>query len=487
VDLYQETFDIRVEVDINDEKEEGEIIKKSGIEVSYDSLPLKIGKATQEQIDYLKKNDIKVYPIWEWVPIEKQKNEITTEYKSEFVPDAYQDIVNLQNEKNRINNSRELWSKDRIYRDLDGDSIPELFIQTTLGNGSCGYIIYRITKDGYRRMGGISYQLIEILPTKHNGFFDIVKYGRLDSDTGYLSILEFNGSFYETKKGMWVVLEDAINNKIIESEVETLEEYDPKWSSKDDDKYRKNQNTLLKKTFEVRIEMESDKGTLKELKQREEIIKNSGIIITFPWGNIKFGKATQEQFDAVKKAGIAIYRKWEWIPVKATEETKDAINFTKNPYLDYWNLQGKPMSYQWLLARFYQDINLDGIPEVIFPRYYGSQGSIYSIFQITKEGYLELGAVKYELKQILPTKHNGQSDLMLYWILSKNPETGNLTIVEFDGTKYRTVREMYIYLQDAKKEKIFTPMEENQAEFHPYGDKLLWSPKDDDQYRRMIK
>jgi hypothetical protein len=449
---------------------------------------LKVGKATQEQIDFLKKNDIKVYPIWEWVPIEKQKNEITNEYKAEFVPDAYQDIINLLNVENRINHTRVGWSKDRIYQDLNGDSIPELFIQTTCGSGSCGYIIYRITKDGYLRMGGISYQLIEILPTKHKGFFDMVKYGRLDSDIGYLSILEFNGSFYESTKGMWVVLEDAINNKIIEPEDETLEEYDPKWSSKDDDKYQKNQNTLMQKTFEVRIEAHSNLASSQEDDEKFiKFIKNYGITLSVTWGNIKFGKATQEQFDALKKAGIAICRKWEWIPVKATEEAKNTINFTKNPYLDYWNLQGKPMSYRWLLARFYQDVNLDGIPEVIFPRYYGSQGSIYSIFQITKEGYLELGTVHYELKQILPTKHNGQSDLMLYWILSKNPETGNLSIVEFDGTQYRTVKEMYIYLQDAIKEKIFTPEEEKKIESHPYGDKLLWSPKDDDKYRRMIK
>jgi len=238
VDLYQETFDIRVEVEFEKEKEEGEIINESGIVFKYDDPSFKVGKATQEQIDFLKKNNIKVYPIWEWVPVEKQQNELTNEYKTEFVPDAYLDIVNLLNEEDRINHTRVGWSKDRIYQDLNGDSIPELFIQTTLGNGNCGYIIYRMTKDGYMRMCHISYQLIEILPTKHNGFFDLVRYGHANANTGYLSILEFNGSFYETKKGMWIVLEDAINNKIIEPEVETLEEYDPKWSSKDDDKYR---------------------------------------------------------------------------------------------------------------------------------------------------------------------------------------------------------------------------------------------------------
>lgn len=243
-----------------------------------------------------------------------------------------------------------------------------------------------------------------------------------------------------------------------------------------------------KNEFEVRIEAHTNLASSQENDEKFiEIIQNFGIILSVPWGNIKFGKATQEQFDNVKKAGIAIYRKWEWIPVKETEDKKNTINFTKDPYLDYWNLQGKPMSYRWILARFYQDINLDGIPEVVFPRYYGSQGSIYSIFQITKEGYLELGTVHYELKQILPTKHNGQSDLMLYWILSKNPETGNLSIAEFDGTKYRIVKEMYTYLQDAIKEKIFIPEEEKKIESHPSDDKLLWSPKDDDKYRKMIE
>jgi len=237
-------------------------------------------------------------------------------------------------------------------------------------------------------------------------------------------------------------------------------------------------------TFDVRFEL----GYGDSWKEKA-LIQESGVVITLDWEDFKLGKATQEQFDFLKQKQVPIYRKWEWIPVKKENDEpsdkKEEKVFVKDPYQDHWNLKNKKLDYRWSLVRFYKDLNQDGVPEVLFPRFGGSGGTTFSIFQIIKTGYLYLGSISYSMCQTLPTKHNGFNDLMLYWHFSA--DDGSLSIEEFNGSVYETVKEMYVIYELALNEKIIVPDDHGTWESHPESDKLLWSTKDDDKYRRMIK
>jgi hypothetical protein len=239
---------------------------------------------------------------------------------------------------------------------------------------------------------------------------------------------------------------------------------------------------LSQKTFDVRVEVD-----LEDKKQEEEIIKNSGIIISDYRSYFLIGRATQEQFDALKKAGIAIYKKWEWKNSVQDDSEQSNIGkkllFVKNPYLDRWNERNG--SELWFLSRFYQDINTDGIPELFLPYFGGSSGYKYSIYQITKEGYYDLGIIHFSASKILSTSHNGFSDVIIYRHISA--DDGRLLIEEFKGFYYEPVKEMLVVYKQAVEEKIFVPDKSIEWEDHPDSDKLQWSPKDDDKYRRMIK
>jgi hypothetical protein len=46
---------------------------------------------------------------------------------------------------------------------------------------------------------------------------------------------------------------------------------------------------------------------------------------------------------------------------------------------------------------------------------------------------------------------------------------------------------MDITLNESKKRDLFHLNNQIIAQQHPNSDKLLWSPKDDEKYRRMIK
>lgn len=476
-DLTKTYFDIRIEnIDYENQKQLS-IIRNSGIiDLTPDWRGLKIARATQEQIDFLKKEKMKVYGKYEWVIIDqKETDQFSNSFNIKFSNNPYQD----------------LWGKipfnlTRFYQDLNQDNVPEIFFPTSDGSGGQNYMVYQITKESYKFLGEISYMSKQLLNSKQNGFYDIVIFWSSGYEMGDLTFMQFDGKQYVNIKYMEVIPSEAIKDDIFKPEDWIEWEEHPEgdkllWSPKDDDKYRK---LISSDTFEVRIDLDYD-----NLDQEEATVKNSGIQLSIDWMDFKIGKATQEQFDALKKAGIAIYRRWEWSPTGGEEEEssseKQKMLVVKDPYKDFWKLKENKNNYQWSLSRIYKDINQDGVPELFFPRYGGSGGTTYSLYQITKEGYLDLGSISYSICQTLPSKHNGFNDLKLYWHMSA--DDGYLTIEEFNGSSYEAVKEIHILSADLKNYNILKPDQGGTWEDHPKGDKLIWTPKDDEKYRRLIK
>jgi hypothetical protein len=235
----QITFDVRFELGYGDTWKEKALIQESGVVITLDWDDYKLGKATQEQFDFLKQKQVPIYRKWEWIPVEKEKDEKPNRYFTKYVPDAFKDIDQLLVEFNKENNCREFYHKTRLYRDLNQDNIPELFIATLGGTGGFCYVVYQIKKEGYQRIGYVPFSLLQVLSTKHNGFCDLMIYSKLNSPSGHLYIYEFNGNEYEKVKKMMVIYKDMIDENIFIFEKDLkLEHFDPKWSSKDDDKYR---------------------------------------------------------------------------------------------------------------------------------------------------------------------------------------------------------------------------------------------------------
>lgn len=249
-------------------------------------------------------------------------------------------------------------------------------------------------------------------------------------------------------------------------------------------KVDKSKEDPTKTYFDIRIE-----NIDYENQEQFIIIQNSGIIdLTPDWRGLKIGRASQDQVDYLKKQKMRVFRKYEWIIYDKKESDQvsndNKILFTDNPYSDYWidyQLDKKP----FILTRFYEDINQDNIPEIFFPTGGGSGGIHYRVYQITQDGYFYLGGISYMSKQILNTKHNGFNDIVTFW--DTGEEMGYLSLLQFDGKKYIDTKEMEIIPSEAIKDKVFIPDKRIEWETHPQGDKLLWSPKDDDKYRRMIK
>lgn len=421
----------------------------------------------------------------DWVDAEPQYDiEDYKFFRSEHIKDPYEEL----GEEEKFQHA-----SSRFYRDFNQDGIPELCLQYKMGEEANSFVIYKINETDYSYISNIKFYSLEILTTNHYGFCDLLvfhKTGTLrgGNKEGHLDLFEYDGNQYiEKRTRKYVIMEELMSQKLFIPDLKINEELKANTGLgfiKDDDKYRKMIFDLYKKMFDIRIEINyTNEGS------EEATIKYSGIILSIDWKGFKIGRATQEQFDALKKAGIAIYRKWEWKSVKKEDSEQSnkskKLILVKNPYKDYWDIKEKKNNFRWFLARCYIDLNQDGIPEIFFPRYGGSGGSTYSLYQITKDGYIDLGSLAFINIQILPLKHNGFNDLMLYWHTST--EDGDLTIEEFDGFSYRTTKEMRVVYEQALNEKIFSPDRNGDWEQHPNSDKLLWSPKDDDKYRKLIK
>lgn len=234
-DPNKDTFDVRIELDYENQEKEEKILKESGI-IFTEHHGIIIGKVTQKQFDLLKQKNIKVYKKWEWVKIEDNDSKSKFDHQSRFVPDAYKDLVDQEVKSGGIN-----FKKSRIYRDLNQDGIPEIFFDLFGGTGGENYLIYQITKDGYREMGSYFYLEMQVLQTKHKGFCDIMTYTHLNAELAHFKIYEFTGSEYIATNEMFALYWDAIDEKIFQPDFqnEKKEKFDPKWSPKDDDKYRR--------------------------------------------------------------------------------------------------------------------------------------------------------------------------------------------------------------------------------------------------------
>jgi len=168
-----------------------------------------------------------------------------------------------------------------------------------------------------------------------------------------------------------------------------------------------------------------------------------------------------------------------------------ASKIVADPYKEVWNaeLNENIGAYRPYMSRFYMDANGDTIPELFLSWYGGTGGRQYLMYQITQNGYLYLGNISIYSIEILSAKHQGFHDILVFWRLGRaaSGETyGALSMYEFDGEYYLEKKSMEITEEKASRLDLFHPDQENREE-HPSNDTLRWSPKDDDQYRKIIK
>jgi hypothetical protein len=229
-EIQNNTFDVWFV--LSDEKEA--IVKECGVSVTND-MGLMVAKVTQKQFDILKQKNIKVYKKWEWIKIENKDSNNEIDKQSRSIPDAYKDLLDQESK------SKFTFTKSRIYRDLNQDGIPEIFFDLFGGTGGENYLIYQITKDGYKEMGSYFYLEMQVLQTKHNGFCDIMTYLHINASVAHFRIYEFDGYKYVATKEMFGFYGESIDEKIFLPDFQNVkeEDFDPKWSPKDDDKYRR--------------------------------------------------------------------------------------------------------------------------------------------------------------------------------------------------------------------------------------------------------
>lgn len=230
-------------------------------------------------------------------------------------------------------------------------------------------------------------------------------------------------------------------------------------------------------TFEVRIEDINGSIPYKQ-------IQDSGIDIALLWSDFALAWVTQEEFDHLKSQGLEIYPIWEWKksekdPFEQNQsKTKEIID---DPYTPVWKREGEAV--YGLYGRSYLDLNSDGIPELLIPIHAGTGGAHYRTYQILQKGYLYLGITSYNQIQILDSKTNGFND-----IISKfncGAEFSYLHLMKFNGYYYEALKIMPVVDEYLWKSGIFKSVPDN-YEGHPSHEKLLWSPQDDDKYRKML-
>jgi len=234
---------------------------------------------------------------------------------------------------------------------------------------------------------------------------------------------------------------------------------------------------------------------------------------------IKTDGTNRQKFENQDSGKVAVIKK-PAEEIKETE-TEDEEKEVETPTYTYgvWELS-KPSDYvyeyptnksQWVkdpykeinlceichrISRRYCDINQDGIPELFLSWSGGTGGSNYVVYQITKGDYRFLGNLDFfPSPQILHTKHNGFNDLLIFWRLGGNEKgeaEGVLSLLEFDGNKYKMIKEMNIYKEEAIKKKIFTPNTDKIFSHNYISDDDIetnkpWTREADDEYRKLIK
>jgi hypothetical protein len=159
-----------------------------------------------------------------------------------------------------------------------------------------------------------------------------------------------------------------------------------------------------------------------------------------------------------------------------------------DPYQVIWNYDHN--NYKDFLGRYYEDLDDDLIPELFLTWSGGTCAASWLIYKITNEGYILLGNLDFWAEEVLDEKHFGYKDIMTFTrtgSLEDGDEDGFLTLFEYAGMSYVPQKSIDITLNESKKRDLFHLNNLIVAQQHPEGDKLLWSPKDDDKYRRMIK
>jgi hypothetical protein len=149
----------------------------------------------------------------------------------------------------------------------------------------------------------------------------------------------------------------------------------------------------------------------------------------------------------------------------------------------YQELREKGLSGK---GRFYKDLNQDGVPELFLSYNSGSSSVYYAMYRIAEKGYDFIGYVHFLFFQLLPTKHNGYFDIQTFvrsYAEEDKVYVGGLYKYTFDGIGYiRNSRIDYTYNEN-KDNSVFKPDQIDETLMLS----SLWSPKDDDKYRRMIK
>jgi hypothetical protein len=184
--------------------------------------------------------------------------------------------------------------------------------------------------------------------------------------------------------------------------------------------------------------------------------------------------------------------KFEWYTPEYKPLNRDfplcTTRLVSDPYQVIWNYDHN--NYKDFLGRYYEDLDDDLIPELFLTWSGGTCAASWFIYKITNDGYLLLGNLDFWDEDVLDEKHFGYKNIMTFTrtgSLEDGDEDGFLTLIEFDGKEYVPQKRMDITLNQSKKRDLFHLNNLIIAQQHPEGDKLLWSPNDDDKYRRMIK
>jgi len=176
------------------------------------------------------------------------------------------------------------------------------------------------------------------------------------------------------------------------------------------------------------------------------------------------------------------------LSVNLDEAQKDQFDkefpFITDHVIDpYQELREKGLSGK---GRFYKDLNQDGVPELFLSYNTGSSSAYYAMYRITKGGYDFIGYVHFLFFQLLQTKHNGYFDIQVFsrsYTEGDGIYVGGLYKYSYDGIGYSRISRIdYIYNEN-KTDHVFKPDQIDETLMLSN----LWSPKDDDKYRRMIK
>lgn len=166
------------------------------------------------------------------------------------------------------------------------------------------------------------------------------------------------------------------------------------------------------------------------------------------------------------------------------EQIAKEFPFITDHVLDpYQELREKGLSGK---GRFYKDLNQDGVPELFLSFNSGSSSVNYAMYRITKKGYDFLGYIGFLYFQLLSTKHNGYFDIQTFnrsFTEEDRVYVGGLYKYSYDGIGYTRINRIdYIYNEN-KADSVFIPDQIDETLMLS----SLWSPKDDDKYRWMIK